>query len=288
MIWRLVKLPFRLMLALSKRALLLLFLLAVVLAFSAVLVRPVFDALSGIVESVAPDYSLRAEQERLLAAARSRADGETKRANAAVAAAADLKDRNATLSQNNDALTATNTALKQQGDTLTQANAALEAENKALKAKAALAEVTYQGRTIPAAEAVSEAAKDLAGRISAAARRRLATAPGEAVPFYGLPLVAADARADLEADCAALRSLRGLDVAFNADSTLQDDGVCALTPPDAAALWQAIQSDAPSVWEKLTGLYDGLPVLLLPPWWDSVISQGATLLTPMPKVIVKP
>jgi hypothetical protein len=288
MVWRLVKLPFRMLMALSKRLLVALFLLALVLAFAGIISDPVFATLSGIVEAVAPQYSVRARQGRLLAAERSRADSETKRAKAAVAAAADLRDRNAALSQNNDALSATNAALKQQGDTLTQANAALKAENATLQAKAAKAEVTYQGRTIPAAEAVAEATRALAGRITQAAKRQLAAAPGEAVPFYGVPVVAAGTEQDLQTDCAALRDLHGLDVAFNADTALSDGGVCALKAPEAAALWTAVRDDAPALWTKLVDRFDGLPPLILPPWWDAAMAQGEALITPMPRVTAKP
>lgn len=288
MFWRLVKLPFRMLMALSKRMLIALLLLALVLAFAGVTSDGVFAALSGIVEAVAPQYSVRARQERLLAAARNRADSEAKRADAAVATAADLKDRNATLSQNNDALSATNAALKQQGDTLTQANASLKAENKALQAKAAKAEVTYQGRTIPAAEAVAEATRGLADRIAGGARRRLAIAPGEVVPFYGVPLVAAGLDRGLQDDCAALRDLQGLDVAFNGNTALSDSGVCGLKAPEAAALWAGVRKDASGLWEKLFARFDGLPPLVLPPWWDEVMGEGTALITPMPQVTAKP
>lgn len=288
MVWRLVTLPFRVLMALSKRLLVALFLLALVLAFAGVSSSSVFATLSGMVEWVAPDLSVRSGQDRLLTAERNRADSETKRADAAVAASADLKERNAALTQNNDALTATNTALKQQGDTLTQANVALTAENKALQAKAAKAEVNYQGRTIAAEEAVAEATRRIADRVAEAARRRVATAPGEAVPFYGVPLVSAAAGEDVQDDCAALRDLHGLDVAFNPDTALSDDGICELVVPEATALWSAIRDQAPALWEKLFDRFDGLPPLVLPPWWDAVMAEADALLTPMPAVTAKP
>ncbi|WP_127902163.1 hypothetical protein [Solirhodobacter olei] len=288
MFWRLVKLPFRMLMALSKRLLVALFLLALVLAIAGVSSNVVFSSLSDLVEAVVPQYSVRAEQTRLLAAARKRAENETRRADAAVAAASDLKDRNAALSQNNDALSATNAALKQQGDTLTQANAALKAENKTLAAKAAKAEVTYQGRTIPAAEAVAEATRALADRIAADAKRRLAVAPGEAMPFYGVPLVAAGTAQDLQDDCAAMRDLHGLDVAFNAATALTDQGVCELNPPEAGALWARVRNDATALWQALSDRFNGLPTLVEPPGWDALLAQGEALITPMPQVTAKP
>lgn len=288
MFWRLVKLPFRLLMALSKQMLVALLVLAVVLAVAAAASQAVFNTLSGMVEWVAPGLSVRAEQERMLAAERNRADSEGKRADTAVAAAADLKERNATLTQNNDALNATNTALKQQADTLNQANVALTAENKTLQAKAAKAEVTYQGRTIAVAEAVAEAARTIADRVAEQAKRRAATAPGEAVPFYGVPVVSAAANLDIEDDCAALRDLHGLDVAFNPDTALSDGGVCELMVPDAGALWASVKGDTAGMWEKLIDRFDGLPPLVLPPWWDAVMAEGEALLTPMPRVTAKP
>lgn len=288
MVWRLVTLPFRLLTAFSKSILAGLFLLALALAVAAVSSQAVFDRMSGLVEAVSPDLSVRARQARLLAAETSRADAETKRADTAAAVSADLKERNASLSQNNDALTATNTALKQQGDTLTQANAALTAENKALQVTAAKASVNYQGRLIPAAEAVAEATRRMADRVIAGSARQIAAAPGEAMPFYGIPVVAAEGSQALEDDCAALRDLHGLDVAFNPQTALGDGGACELSMPDAVTLWAAVQGDAPALWQKLGAQFDGLPQLTLPDWWKSVLGLANDLLTPMPQVTAKP
>ncbi len=288
MLWRLLKLPFTLMLALSKRVLLALFLLALALSVAATSLDSVFATLSDMVDAVAPGTTVRDRQDRLLAAERSRAEAETKRAEAAVAAAADLRERNAALSQNNDSLSATNTALKQQADTLTQANVALEAQVKALQEAAAKAQVTYQGRTIPVSEAVAEATRQVADRMVAAARRRVATAPGEAIPFYGVPLTAAAASQDVEDACTTLRDLHNLDVAFNPKTALSDEGVCELMVPTAASLWTETQTQAPALWERLHDRFANLPVLVLPPWWDQVMAEAAALLTPMPVVTGKP
>lgn len=288
MLWRLVKLPFSVLMVLSKGMLVLLFLLALALTVLAVTNDSVSASLSGIADAITPDLSVRARQARLLAAETDRAETESKRADAAVAASADLKERNAGLMQNNDALTATNTALKQQGDTLTQANAALTAENKSLQAQAAKAVVNYQGRTIPAAEAVAEATRRMADRLAGTAARRVAAAPGEAVPFFGIPVIAANGAQSLQDDCAALRDLHGLDVAFNPDTALSESGVCELAMPDAAALWSAVHSDAPGVWQKLAARFDGLPQLALPEWWRAMLNLGDSLLTPMPQVSAKP
>ncbi|MDE3122583.1 MAG: hypothetical protein KGK00_12475 [Paracoccaceae bacterium] len=289
MVWRILGLPFRLVMMLSKRVLVALLLLAVVLAFAAVSSPVVFAGLSSIVRGVAPDLSIEAQQERLLAAARGRVDAEKRRADAALATAADLKDRNAMLSQNNDALTATNTALKQQSDKLTQANAALTAETKALQADLSKAKVVpYLGRTIPIADAVTEAAKRLSDRITAAAARSMAAAPGQAVPFYGIPVIAAQTRANLTDDCAALHDLRNLALAFDPSSRLGDNGVCALVPPTPAALWAGARDDAPAVWAKLAAAFDGLPKLVQPAWWRTVMVMADELLTPMADVTAKP
>lgn len=289
MVWRILGLPFRLLMLLSKRVMLALLLLAIGLAFAAVSSPLIFDSLSSIVRAVAPDLSIQLQQERLLAAARGRVDAEKRRAEAALATAADLKDRNATLSQNNDALTATNTALKQQGDKLTQANAALTADKKALQADLAQAKVvSYLGRTIPTADAVAEATKRLSDRITAEANRTMAAAPGEAVPFYGVPVIAAESRASLMDDCTALHDLRNLDLAFNASSKLGDNGVCAFAPPTAAALWSAARDDAPAVWAKLAADFNGLPTLVQPAWWRTVMVMADSLLTPMADVSAKP
>jgi cell division protein FtsB len=288
MVWRVVTLPFRLLAALSKNILASLFLLALALSVAAVSSDSIFERMSGLVEAVSPDLSVRSRQARLLAAETGRADAEAKRADAAVAVAADLKERNAVLSQNNDALTATNTALKQQGDTLTQANAALTAENRGLQVEAAKASVNFQGRLIPAAEAVAEAARRLAGRVIAGSARQIAAAPGEAIPFYGIPIIAAEGGQALEDDCAALRDLHGLDVAFNATTALNDGGVCGLSMPDATALWAAVRNDAPALWQKLGAHFEGLPPLALPDWWKTVLSLADGLLAPMPQVTAKP
>ena len=288
MVWRVVTLPFRLLAALSRNILAGLFLLALVLSVAAVSSDSVFDRMSGLVEAVSPDLSVRTRQARLLAAETSRADAEAKRADAAAAVSADLKERNASLSQNNDALTATNTALKQQGDTLTQANAALTAENNGLQVEAAKASVNFQGRLIPAAEAVAEAARRLADRVIAGAARRIAAAPGEAVPFYGIPVIAAEGGQALEDDCAALRDLHGIDVAFNPATALDDGGVCELSMPDAAALWAAVRGDVPALWQKLGAHFEGLPPLALPDWWRTVLSLADGLVSPMPQVTAKP
>ncbi|MBI1220590.1 MAG: hypothetical protein GC186_18820 [Rhodobacteraceae bacterium] len=288
MVWRLVTLPFRLLTAFSKSILAGLFLLALALSVAAVSFDSVFDRMSGLVEAVSPDFSVRSRQVRLLTAETSRAEAETKRADTAVAVAADLKERNATLSQNNDALTATNTALKQQGDTLTQANAALTAENKALKVTAAKASVNYQGRLIPAAEAVAEATRRMADRVIAGSARQIAAAPGEAIPFYGIPVIVALGAQALQDDCAALRDLHGLDVAFNPQTALGDGGACELSMPDAAALWAAVRGDVPALWQKLGQRFEGLPQLNLPDWWKTVLSLADGLLTPMPQVTAKP
>ncbi len=288
MLWRLVKLPFSVLMVLSKGMLALLFVLALVLTVLVVINDSVSARLSGLADAIVPDLSVRSRQERLLAAETERADSEAKRADTAVAASADLKERNAGLMQNNDALTATNTALKQQGDTLTQANAALTAENKSLQAQAAKAVVNYQGRTIPAAEAVAEATRRMADRLAADATRGIAAAPGEAVPFFGIPVIAADGAQSLQDDCAALHDLHGLDVAFNPDTALSENGVCELAMPDAAALWSAVRADAPGLWQKLSARFDGLPQLALPDWWRAMLNLGDGLLTPMPQVSAKP
>lgn len=288
MVWRLVTLPVRLLAVLSKNILAVLFLLALALSVAAVSSDSIFARMSGLVEAVAPDLSVRFRQGRLLAAETGRADAETKRADAAVAVSSDLKERNAVLSQNNDALTATNTALKQQGDTLTQANAALNAENKALQAEAAKASVNFQGRLIPAAEAVAEAARRIADRVIAGSARQIAAAPGEAVPFYGIPVIAAEGAQALQDNCAALRDLHGLDVAFNPATALNDGGVCAASMPDGAALWAAVRGDAPALWQDLGAHFEGLPPLALPDWWKTVLSLADGLLAPLPQVTAKP
>ncbi|TMV72302.1 hypothetical protein FGG78_29710, partial [Thioclava sp. BHET1] len=224
MFWKLVRLPFRVLMALSKGVLVVLFLAALVLVVAAVTSDQVFDRVSSIVETVSPNATVRVEQQRLLQSETDRANSEGKRAKAAVDASNDLKERNQALSQNNDALQATNAALKQQNDALTQANGGLDAQIKSLKAELANPQVTYQGKMIAAREAVSEATNDLAARIAAQAARRSAAITGAAVPYFGLPVLSANASKDIEDDCAALRSLQALNLAFDPKSTLDDGG----------------------------------------------------------------
>ncbi len=288
MFWRIVGLPFRVLMALPKALILILFLLALVLAFAAVTAQSVNDRLSGLAELVSPNLSLRTGQQRLLAAERNRADSETKRADAAVAAAGDLKERNQALSQNNDALSATNTALKQQGDTLTQANTGLSAQIKALTVEAAKAHVDYQGRTIPVSEAVTEATARLSARVEAEAKRRAAIAPGAALPFWGIPIIASGTAQDIVDDCAQLRDLHGLDVAFNPNSKLDDGGVCKIAAPDAKALWSGVQTDAAGIWGRMQEIFSNLPALALPDWWQTTMSEADSLFVPMPEPTVKP
>ncbi|MDE3026777.1 MAG: hypothetical protein KGH84_00075 [Paracoccaceae bacterium] len=288
MLWRLVKMPFLLLTALSKGMLATLFVLALALAFLSVSNNAVSGRMSDIVDAFSPDLSIRSQDARLLAAETNRADSEKNRADAAVAAAGDLKERNQTLSQNDDALNATNTALKQQGDTLTQANAALTAKVTALTAEAAKANVNYLGRTIPVAEAVADAAQRLADRAIKTAKRTTDAAPAEAMPVYGVPLIAAITGQNVQDTCAQLRDLQGLNSAFNPGQTLSDGGICGMTVPDANALWTAVHGDTLALWQRAQSLFAGLPALTLPDWWAPMLTEADTVLSPMPLVTVRP
>ena len=142
MFWKLVKLPFRVLMALSKGVLVVLFLAALVLVVAAVTSDQLFDRVSSIVEAVSPNATVRVKQQRLLQSETDRGNSEGKCAKAAVDASNDLKERNQALSQNNDALT--------------QANGGLDAQIKSLKAELANPQVTYQGKTIAAREGLCQ------------------------------------------------------------------------------------------------------------------------------------
>ena len=107
------------------------------------------------------------------------------------------------------------------------------------------------------------------------------------MPYFGLPVLSANASKDTEDDCAALRSLQALNLAFDPKLTLDDGGTCALQIPDAQALWQGVSSDTQGVLNGLSTRFAGVVPVTLPIWWDMIIGWGNELMPTLPVGTVK-
>ncbi len=304
MVWKLITLPFRLLAALPGGLLVVLLLGSFALGVGALTRQALFNDLSIGLETVAPDATVRARQVRLVASLQARIDKETLRARNAEAAAADLKARNQVLAQTNDALGTANTALTQQNDKLGQDNAVLNADVARLRPLAARANVRWNGKEIPAAQAVSEATRTLGAGMRDAMLARLGAAPRQAVPFFGVPLIAADLGRDLAQACAQARLLAALDVAFGTRGAPAPATLCAISAPTAAALWSHARASAlpggafggdrapgdarwpvPGLIAAGAGANPGSgrgAAGAVPPWWPAVMGWGDVVLPPAP------
>lgn len=137
---------------------------------------------------------------------------------------------------------------------------ALSKENTILKRKLDDAgTVVFRGQKRAIKEAVSETSERVAKRTARAAARNIATMPGEAIPVYGIAVIAGATAWELNDACQMMGDMYELDVAFNPGHAISDREVCGMRVPTADELWDGIKAAPGEIWRDTKDVLPDLP-----------------------------
>ncbi|UXX84487.1 hypothetical protein [Roseovarius pelagicus] len=247
--WRrisyLLALPFRAVQSLSKGALQLICLSLLLINFSIVSFDFAFSIASKIVSTATSMAGVKGRQ--TVALQSKAAEIET------------LKSAKASLSDEKLKLELANS---QQRNTILNSRqelASLKSQNAKLQKKIVGQVVVYRGQKRRAEKAVSDAAQRISRRVAIASARNAGSAVAEAMPFVGISVIVGATAWELKDSCELMKDLYELDVAFNPENAIDDDGVCGMKPPTAEEVWRAVRESPRDVWDGARSMYSDLP-----------------------------
>lgn len=139
---------------------------------------------------------------------------------------------------------------------MTRKSAALKTRNASLARAAANPKVRYRGRMVPVARAVGDTSRRASVRVMNAARRNILTMPGEALPVFGIAVVAAATAWELRDTCALMKELHELDLAFNPQAAIDGTEVCGLKVPTTDELTAGVLTRASAIKERMGEILD--------------------------------
>ncbi|MBM9593473.1 hypothetical protein [Roseitranquillus sediminis] len=186
------------------------------------------------------------------------------------AAQSDLAASRRTVAAQADELAAADRRIASQADELATANRRIAAQ--AAEADA-LRHVRYRGQVRTVREAVSDTADRIARRTATATARNVAAIPAEAVPLFGIAVIAGATAWELKDACDLMADIHALNVAF--DPSLANDPerheACGRQVPTRAEIWSMVAGDPGGSLNRQPDEY-GAPAFETPGWWDWAVS----------------
>ena len=131
-------------------------------------------------------------------------------------------------------------------------------ERDRVKRELAERTVNYRGSKRLAREAVADTSERVARRVAAAATRTVASTAGEALPLFGVGVIAAATAYELYDACEMMKELHALDVAFNPESAIAEREVCGMQAPTQTEIWAAVKASPSAAWSTAADYYHSL------------------------------
>ena len=123
--------------------------------------------------------------------------------------------------------------------------------------------VKHKGERKFLADAVRSTSKRIAARTAKGAARNVAATFGEAVPTFGVAVIASATAWELKDACDTMTDVHDLDVALD-PATASDETateVCGLKVPSAEEIWAKVKASPGEAWALAKGLVPDLPEL---------------------------
>ena len=200
----------------------------------------------------------------------------------------ELATTNRRLTKKTDDLAAASRRLASQADELAAAKRNLTAQADELASVkrqvarqtdeiASLRHVQYRGQTKTVSEAVAHTVGRIAGRTANATARNLVAMPAEAVPLFGIAVIAGATAWEIHDACALMQDLHELNVAFDSSQANDPDRyeACGREVPSPIEVWRQMSVDPGGVLEQQPQEYGPLPSFERPGWWDWAMSWFA-------------
>ena len=121
--------------------------------------------------------------------------------------------------------------------------------------------IAYRGRQTTAAGAAADTADRLRRRAGIAVGRNVGAMFGEAIPFYGVAVIAAATAWEVKDMCDMMGDIYALEVALNPSVAVPPDRTeaCGIQVPTTAEIWSEIKRSPGAVWAKTKRVYSNLP-----------------------------
>lgn len=175
---------------------------------------------------------------------------------------------------------------------LQEQNSSLFVENNRLKKRNKLHEakiveykekwsVFYDGNRISIQNAVASATKKISQKIAGSVAKNAGSAVAEAVPFYGIAVVAAVTAWEVRDSCSVMKELYELNVAFNPSARILEEStqVCGTRVPKGDELWAIVKSSPEAALGKSRKVWEDMPEIEISQTYQRVLGWGAKLLS---------